>query len=119
MSVAVWILAILLALAFLASGLMKIVVGKKLEERMPWAKDFGAGTIRTIGLLEVLGAIGLVLPGALGIGTFLGWLAAFGLALVMVGAAVVHVRRGERREVVVNVIFIVLLLIVGIARIAG
>ncbi len=50
---------------------------------------------RAVGLLEVLGALGLVLPGALGIAPLVTPLAAVGLALIMVGAIATHVRIGD------------------------
>lgn len=69
MNTALWVVAGVLAVAFLASGLMKLTQSKdKFAARgMGWTEDFSAGTIRAIGLLEALGAIGLVLPGLTGI----------------------------------------------------
>lgn len=96
MNVVLWIIAGLLAAAFLAAGLMK-VNGKReqLVEKMPWVNDFSQGQVKGIGAVEVLGAIGLILPGATGIATILTPLAALGLALTMAGAVVVHLRRGD------------------------
>lgn len=119
MSVVIWILAIVLALAFLAAGIMKIVLGDRLRERMPWAEGYAANTIRLIGILEVLGAIGLVLPNLLGILPWLGWLAALCLAVIMIAALVVHARRKESRAVVVNLVLIIALVIVAWGRMAS
>ncbi|WP_225924736.1 DoxX family protein [Pseudonocardia abyssalis] len=96
-SVVAWILQIVLALAFLGAGGMKLARPKPalVAAGMGYAEDFSSSAIKTIGLLEVLGAIGLVLPAVTGIATWLVPVAAIGLALTMAGAVVVHVRRKE------------------------
>ncbi len=96
MNVVLWIVAGLLAAAFLAAGLMKIT-GKRdqMVERMPWVDDFTQGQVKGIGIVEVIGAIGLILPGITGIAPVLVPLAATGLAIVSVLAAVMHLRRGD------------------------
>ena len=113
MNLALWIIAIVLAVAFAASGLMKQVVPKDklVTAGQGWAEDFSPTTIRLIGLAEILGAIGLVLPAALHIAPVLVPLAAVGLALVMVGAAAVHARRKEM-PMVVNAVLLVLAVVV-------
>ncbi|MBC8090454.1 MAG: DoxX family protein [Pseudonocardia sp.] len=97
MTVVAWILQIVLALAFVASGGMKLARPKPalVASGMGFAEDFSAPAIKTIGALEVLGAIGLILPAITGIAPILVPLAALGLALTMAGAVVVHVRRKE------------------------
>jgi DoxX-like family len=77
-----------------------------------WAQDFSPSAIRLIGVAEILGAIGLILPGAVHIAPILVPLAAIGLALVMVGAAVVHARRNEVPMVAINAVLLVLALFV-------
>ena len=68
--------------------------------KMPFVDDVGTGAIRLIGLLKVLWAIGVVLPWGLGVARWLMPPAALGLALTMVDASIVHIRRNE--PVVVN-----------------
>lgn len=93
MNIALWIIAGILAAAFLAAGGMKLSAPRaKLEENMNWVKSASDGQVKLIGLLEVLGAIGLIAPAALDIVPILVPIAAVGLALLMVGAAVVHSR---------------------------
>jgi uncharacterized membrane protein YphA (DoxX/SURF4 family) len=118
MNLALWIIAIVLAVAFAGSGLMKLVVPKDklFTAGQGWAQDYSSTNIRLIGLVEVLGAVGLVLPAALHIAPILVPLAAVGLALVMVGAIVVHARRKEPMNIVVNVVLIVLAVIVAWGR---
>lgn len=110
MNLALWIIAIVLAVAFAASGLMKQVVPK--DKLVTAGQDFSPTTIRLIGLAEILGAIGLVLPAALHIAPALVPLAAVGLALVMVGAAAVHARRKEMPMVAMNAVLLVLAVVV-------
>ena len=87
MNVVLWIIAGLLAVAFAGAGLMKLTQPKpKLAAAgMPWTEDFSDGQVKGIGALEVLGALGLILPAALGIAEVLTPIAAVGLALLMVG----------------------------------
>ncbi len=104
MNTALWIAQGLLAAAFLMAGLMKVVKSKpELSEKMGWVDDFSEGFIKTIGGLEVLGAIGLILPGITGVAPVLVPLAAVGLGVTQVGAIVVHGRRDEMQNVVVSV----------------
>ena len=116
MNIALWVAAGLLAVAFLAAGLSKLVQPKeKLAERTPYVEDFSAGAVKAIGGLEVLGAIGLILPGITKIAPVLVPLAATGLALMMIGAIVVHLRRGEK-QIVVNIVLLALAVFVAWGR---
>ena len=122
MDITVWIVSGLLALVFLAAGATKLTQSKeKLGEnpQMAWTRDFGQGTIRLIAGLEVLGALGLVLPWALDIAPVLTPLAATGLAAVMVGAIVTHVRRGEQKVLPMNIGLLVLAAFVAVMRFAA
>ncbi|MFF3446581.1 DoxX family protein [Streptomyces sp. NPDC002667] len=118
MNALMWILAALLAAAFLAAGLMKVTQPKaKLAEAgMGWTEDVSERSVKLIGAVEVLGAVGLVVPAVLGIAVILTPLAALGLALVMAGATVVHVRRGEMSLVPVNLVLLVLAAVVAWGR---
>lgn len=97
MNIALWIVAGLLALAFLATGAMKLTKSKEdlAANGMAWTEDFSAGSIKLIGALQLLGAVGLVLPALLDVAPVLTPIAATCLALVMAGAVVVHLRRKE------------------------
>ncbi len=96
MTIAYWILAGLLALAFLFAGGTKIVRPKEsLGATMAWTEDFSQVQVRLIGVAEVLGAIGLILPRAIGVAPVLSPVAAVCLAVVMAGAVATHVRRKE------------------------
>jgi len=117
MNVALWIVAGLLAVAYLAAGLITLTQPKdKLGKNMAWTEDFSARSIKLIGLVEVIGAVGLILPGIAGIAPVLVPLAATGLALLQVGAAITHLRRGETQMIVINVVFIALAVFVAWGR---
>lgn len=96
MNIVLWVLAGLLAVVFATSGTSKLLGSReRLIERTPYVTDFPHPTVRGIGALEVLGAIGLILPGLLNVAPFLVAFAAAGLAITMVFAVMVHVRRGD------------------------
>jgi hypothetical protein len=75
---------------------------------MAWVNDFSAGAVKTIGILELFGALGLILPLATGILPWLTPLAAVGLILTMAGAAITHFRRGEFPMIGINLILLLL-----------
>jgi uncharacterized membrane protein YphA (DoxX/SURF4 family) len=117
MNVFLWILQVLLALAFLGAGTMKLITPKKkLRERMAYVDDFSEPTVKLIGAVEVLGALGLILPAATGIAPVLTPLAATGLAIVMILAIVVHIRRGEAKQTPVNAVLLVIAAIIAWGR---
>jgi uncharacterized membrane protein YphA (DoxX/SURF4 family) len=117
MNVVIWVLQVLLALAFLAAGLMKVSQPRqRLATSMGWVEDFSDPTVRAIGALELLGALGLLLPALTGVATVLVPLAAVGLAVLMVGAAITHRRRGELPLIGINAVLLVLAVVVAWAR---
>lgn len=118
MNVVLWIVAAVLAAVFLLSGVMKLTRSKQqlAASGLAWTEDFSAPAVKTIGTLEVLGALGLILPALLGVAEVLVPLAAIGLALVMVGAAITHARRKEPKMIAVNLVLLVLAVVVAWAR---
>ena len=94
MNAALWTIQIVLGLVFLAAGLMKATnspdeLKASRGESMGWVDDVPAGQIRTLGILEVLGGIGLILPPAIDVLPILTPIAATGLVVTMLGAIVV------------------------------
>jgi uncharacterized membrane protein YphA (DoxX/SURF4 family) len=117
MNTVLWIIQILLALTFVFSGFMKMTQPKdKLRPMMGWVDDFALNTIKIIGFLEVLAAVGLILPALTGILPFLTGLAAVGLVLTMIGGALVHFRRKEYSVMPVNIVLLALALFVAYGR---
>lgn len=96
MNAFLWTLQILLAAAFLIAGGLKVTrTTDQLRPMMPWVDDYRPERVKAIGIAEILGAIGLILPWALDIAPVLTPLAAVGLGLIMIGAIYVHERRKE------------------------
>ena len=118
MNITLWIAAGVLAVAFLAAGGVKVSTPRaKLQERMAWVEDFTDGQVKAIGAVELLGAIGVVVPGIFKIVPILVPLAATGLAITMVLAFVMHARRGEAKESLgANLVLLALALFVAWGR---
>lgn len=97
MLIALWIINGLLALAFLAAGSMKLFRPKAALQSMgmAWTEDFPDAAVKLVGAAEIIGAVGLILPLLTGIAPLLTPIAATALALLMLGAVVVHLRRKE------------------------
>lgn len=120
MNIALWIVQILLALAFGLAGVMKATRPvETMVARMAWAADYSPRTIKLIGVVEILGALGLILPQLTGIATILTPIAAIGLAVVMLLAIGVHLRRREYPVILFNVILLALSVFVAWGRLTG
>jgi uncharacterized membrane protein len=122
MSLAVWIVSGLLAFAFLVGGIVRLVVPEKTYGGWPnqqWILAVPRAGVVAISVAEILGAAGLILPTVTGIAPILTPIAAVGLALIMVGALVFHLRRREWPNVPVALVLITLLAFVAVSRFAG
>ena len=96
MTIALWVAQGFAAVVFLLTGALKLVTPKeKLAEKMHWAATWPPGRIKLLGLAEVAGAIGLVLPTALHIAPVLTPIAAVCVAVLMFGAVQTHRRLHE------------------------
>ncbi len=103
--VGLWIAQVLLGVAFVGSGLMKITTPiEQLQAQMPWTTGAMGSLVRFIGVAELLGGIGVVLPAATRIKPQLTVLAALGLVVVMILASITHVARGEIGMIPVNLV---------------
>ncbi|MFE7794787.1 DoxX family protein [Streptomyces sp. NPDC057460] len=117
MNVFLWIVQALLAAMFAMAGVMKATQPKdKLVEKLPWVADFSSATVRFIGVVEFAAALGLILPAATGIAPVLTPLAATGLAITMILAAVTHARRKEPSAIAFNVVLLILAVVVAWGR---
>ncbi|MGA8115131.1 MAG: DoxX family protein [Actinocatenispora sp.] len=119
MNIALWIVSGLLAAAFLVAGLNKVVFPREKLAKAPgggWALDFSAGFVKALGAVEILGAAGLILPAVLDIAPVLVPLAAVGLGLIMVGAAIVEFRRQEYLHMLLNLVYLALTVFVAWGR---
>ena len=94
-----WILQLVCAFLFMRYGVRKLFTPKaRLKYRIAWVEEAPSSFVRMIGLLELAGGLGLILPGLTGIAPILTPVAAAGLAVLMILGAALHARRGEYRE---------------------
>lgn len=115
--IALWVVQGLLAAAFFMAGFMKITmpIDHLAANGMSFVNAFSEGMVRIIGISEVLGGIGLILPVLLRIKPLLTPIAAIGLAIVMVLASIYHISVNE--PPVPNVILFVLAIFTAWGRI--
>ena len=117
MNTALWIVQIALALVFVMTGGIKLVLPlDKIPEPMR-TEGLSPRIMRIIGLLEVMGAVGVILPAWTGILPWLTSLAAAGLMLTMIGATFTNVRNKHFPMIAVNFILGVLAIIVIFGRV--
>ena len=118
MNTALWIIQALLAAMFAMAGTTKLTQPQeKLEKQFPWVNDFSLSTVRLIGVSELLGAIGLIVPWLTGIVPVLTPIAASGFCLIMILATnLVHLKKGEYKGVAMNVVLFLLALFVAYGR---
>jgi hypothetical protein len=123
MNITLWIVSGLLAAAYLAVGGMKVVMSTKQLANNPnmaaIADELSAPSIKTIGAIEIAGALGLILPWLTGITPILTPVAALGLVALQVGAMVFHGRRKEFKQWPVNLLFAGLAAFVAWGRLTG
>ncbi|TLS43064.1 DoxX family protein [Streptomyces montanus] len=111
MNLVLWISAGLLAAVALTGGISKTFVPKEKLAAAPgggWTEEVGAGFVKTLGVLELLAALGLILPAAVGIAPVLAPVTAVCWVVLMAGAMVTHGRLGESKFVVLNLIYLAL-----------
>jgi hypothetical protein len=120
MEIVMWVATGLLAAAFLGAGLLKLSQPKErlATSGMGWVEDFSPRTIKLIATAELAGAIGLIVPPLVGIAPVLAPIAAACLAVTMLGAVVVHLRRREFRGLMPALILMFLAIFVAVGRFA-
>jgi uncharacterized membrane protein len=116
MNIALWVLQALLGLYFLSVGITHFTVAPGLPTPMAWMYDLSTPLHIISGTAEILGVLGLILPGLTRIQTRLTPLVAFGLLLVMLLAAGWHVTRGEVVNIFMTLFLAGLLGFVGYGR---
>ena len=119
MHIALWIVAGLLALVALAGGITKTFVPlDKLSQHdgAAWTRGARPALVRTLGVLEILAAIGLVLPAVLGIAPVMVPVTAACWIALMIGAMITHGRLGQAKLVMVNVAYLALAVVIVVGR---
>jgi uncharacterized membrane protein YphA (DoxX/SURF4 family) len=119
MNITLWIVGVFLAVAYLAAGTMKMVRPYEsivANRNMAWAADVAPAAVKAIGFVEVVGALGLILPQATGIAEMLTPLAACGLIVFQLAASLTHARRKEYSNLPINVVFAAAAVFVAVGR---
>ena len=119
MNIALWTAQGLLAFVYLAAGGLKVIRPREqlvATGRLDWMKEHSDAAVKAVGAVEILGALGVILPEATGIAPILTPIAAVGLVIVQIGAMRVHLTRDERQPLPINVILLLLAAFVAIAR---
>lgn len=117
MHLSLWVVQVLLAAMFLMSGFMKASMPvEQLSTRLPWATTVPVGLVKFIGLSELLGGLGLLLPSLLRIKPTLTVWAALGLATIMLLAIPFHISRDETPIIGMNAVFMLLAIFIAWGR---
>lgn len=119
MNIALWIGQGLLTFVYLVAGGLKVIRPREqlvATGRLDWMKDHSDAAVKAVGVVEILGALGVILPEATGIARILTPIAAVGLVIVQIGAMRVHLARNERQPLPVNVFLLLLAAFVAVAR---
>ena len=116
MNLGLWIMQGLLGL-FIVAGIMKILQPvDKLSVSMAWVKRYSVGMVRFIGITELLGGIGVIVPWATGIMPILTPIAAAGLGIIQAAAAFDHLKNNESKLIPINIVFLLLAVAVAYGR---
>ena len=106
MNIVLWGFQAMIALMFAMAGFMKLSKSKQelVKQgggRMDWVDDVSGSNLRVIGSLELLAAIGLIVPHLTGILPWLTPLAALGIICIMIGALTLHIRRSDGKQAII------------------
>jgi len=116
MDIALWIASGILALAYVVAGATKTFQPKEKLTNLPWTKEYSAGTVKFIGIAELLGGLGLIIPWLTGIAPVLTPIAASGLVLVQILAAIHHLRHNEAKSLPINIVLGLIALFIAVFR---
>ncbi len=119
MNLALWIAAGLLAAVALAGGLSKTFIPREklaAHEGGQWTANASDGFVRTLGVLELLAAIGLILPAAVDIAPVMVPVTATCWVALMVGAMITHGRFGQVRLMMLNLAYLSIAAFVALGR---
>jgi hypothetical protein len=119
MNLTLWIITGLLAAVALIGGVSKTFVPKEKLSHVPgggWTNDHTISFVKTLGILELLAVAGLVLPAAIDVAPVVVPITAVCWVLLMVGAIITHLRRGERPFVLLNLVYLALAVFIAWGR---
>jgi len=112
----VWVFSAVLAVVFLTVGMMKAFRYEQARQRLAWVGGLPRVVAQVLGIAEILGALGLILPAAIGLYPWLTPVAAIALGVLMLSATVFHLLRREKDNAMVSGLLLVLLGIVTYLR---
>ena len=117
MNIAIWVVQVLLAVFFILFGFMKAFLPiEGLADQMPFVLDVPELLVRFIGVAEIAGGLGLILPSITRVLPWLTIAAAGGLGIDMVSATIFHISRGEFPNIIVTIVLLALLAVVAYGR---
>ena len=119
MNVTLWITAGLLAAVALVGGVSKAFIPKErlaAQSGGEWVADADVGFVKTLGALELLAAIGLIMPAVLTFAPVMVPVTAVCWVLLMVGAMITHGRRGQMKFVMVNTVYLAIAVFIAWGR---
>jgi uncharacterized membrane protein YphA (DoxX/SURF4 family) len=116
MNIVLWILQVLLGVYFFFVGVMHFIIPPGLPAPMSWMYELSPSLHLVSGIAEILGGLGLILPSLTRIQPNLTPLASSGLVLVMVGALVWHLQRGEIQNIFFNIMLALIAAFVAYGR---
>jgi hypothetical protein len=119
MDIILWIAAGLLALVALAGGFTKTFIPKEKLERhdgAAWTRGVSPGFVKTLGVLELLAAIGLVLPAVVDVAPVMVPVTAACWVALMIGAMITHARLGQFKLVMVTSVYLALAVFIAVGR---
>ncbi|MFD4325149.1 DoxX family protein [Nocardioides sp. NPDC058538] len=119
MNIALWIVAGVFGIAYVAGGIVKLTMPyEKYTAKTHWPEDFTPGKVKFMGAVETLGGLGLILPGLLDIAPVLVPVAASCMALYMAGAVTERLRRAEYKELLGDLLFLAAMIFIAWGRFA-
>jgi hypothetical protein len=119
MNLALWIITGLLAAVALIGGVSKTFIPTETLSHVPggqWTDDHTAGFVKTLGILELLAVAGLTLPAAVDVAPVVVPITAVCWVLLMVGAIITHLRRGEHPFALLNLAYLALAVFIAWGR---
>jgi hypothetical protein len=119
MNLTLWIITGLLAAVALIGGVSKTFVPTEKLAHIPgggWTNDYTSGVVKTLGVLELLAVAGLILPAVFDVATVVVPITAVCWVLLMTGAIITHLRRGEHPFVLLNVVYLALAVFIAWGR---
>jgi len=117
MNIALWIAQVILAFMYGVAGSLKTFQIAKVREQMPWTQNRSDAFVRFVGISELLGALGMLLPLLTGILPWLTALAAIGLTVIqLLAVATEHLPKKEYNVIPMNLVLLALSVFVILGR---